>query len=201
LVAGLAAGALYYLAVSQASLDGKLDWSEVFSQWRWAAAQVYLLALFLGGLLVLVSLPLGCILSAGVFGTLPFGQFGLLLAGGLFVWAVFPLLLCAHGIFIYKHRMWISLSLGARLTRMTMLRTTMLFVAIFLISQGLDTLWRVPAEASWLSFVGVVGHGFVATSLLAASFIYYRDATRWIQRLVQQSLMSASAGSLRQNRY
>jgi hypothetical protein len=85
--------------------------------------------------------------------------------------------------------MWISVRASARLIRLMMPRTSLLFLAILVISEGLDTLWRVPAENSWLSLVGVIGHAFVSTSLLAASFVYYRDATRWVQRLIQQSLL------------
>lgn len=199
IAAGLVAGALYYQAVSQASLDGKVEWGRVLTQWRWAASQVILLALFLGGLVILIGIPASCLLSMIVLGGLPLGQFGLLLVGGILVWALFPFIFSAHGIFIYKYKMWVSLAQGARLTRMTMLRTSLLFVVIFLISEGLNTLWRVPSESSWLSLIGVTGHAFVATSLLAGSFIYYRDATRWIQRLVQQNLMMASASHFKGN--
>jgi hypothetical protein len=78
------------------------------------------------------------------------------------------------------------------LTRLTLPKTSLLFLSMLVISEGLDTLWRVPGERSWMSFVGVLGHAFVSTSLLAASFIYYRDATRWVQRLIQQSLLVES---------
>jgi hypothetical protein len=53
----------------------------------------------------------------------------------------------------------------------------------------LDTLWRVPDEKSWLSLVGVAGHAFISTSLLAASFIYYRDTSRWVQRMIQAAVL------------
>ena len=45
----------------------------------------------------------------------------------------------------------------------------------------MDLLWRTPDEASWLMLVGIAGHAFVTTSLLAATFIYYRDADRWTE--------------------
>ena len=88
--------------------------------------------------------------------------------------------------------MWVSVRQGVRLTRLTLAKTSLLFLSILVISEGLDTLWRVPAEKSWMSLVGVLGHAFVSTSLLAASFIYYRDTTRWVQRLIQQSLLVES---------
>jgi hypothetical protein len=42
-----------------------------------------------------------------------------------------------------------------------------------------------PEETSWLSLVGVAGHAFVTTGLLAASFIYYRDADRWVKAILK----------------
>jgi hypothetical protein len=112
-----------------------------------------------------------------------------LLFGVMVLWVMFPLLFSAHGIFIYQFKMWVSVRQGVRLTRLTLPRTGMMFLIMLVISEGLDTLWRVPPESSWISVVGVLGHAFVSTSLLAASFIYYRDATRWVQRLIQQSLL------------
>ncbi len=85
--------------------------------------------------------------------------------------------------------MWVSVRQGARLVRMTLPKTSLLLLSILVISEGLDTLWRVPDEKSWLSLVGVAGHAFVSTGLLAASFIYYRDASQWVQRMIQQALL------------
>jgi hypothetical protein len=49
----------------------------------------------------------------------------------------------------------------------------------------LDLLWGVPTEASWLLLLGILGHAFVTTGLLASSFVYYRDALRWIREMVK----------------
>lgn len=54
-----------------------------------------------------------------------------------------------------------------------------------LIGQGMDMLWRVPPAESWMMGVGILGHAFVSTSLLAASFIYYRDLNLWIETALQ----------------
>jgi hypothetical protein len=37
-----------------------------------------------------------------------------------------------------------------------------------------------------MALIGVIGHAFVTSGLLAATFVYYRDASRWIQRVEQQ---------------
>lgn len=67
------------------------------------------------------------------------------------------------------------------MTRMTLPTTALFILSIFVISEGLDILWRVPAEKSWLTLIGVGGHAFITSALLAASFIYYRDADLWTQ--------------------
>lgn len=191
-VLGLAVGALFFALVAQASLSGRLDWPAAIEQWPWASFQVVLLAFILGGLLLAISITGSCIVTAIAFMGLPFTQLGFLLFGAIALWVMFPLLFSAHGIFIYQFKMWISVRQGVRLTRLTLPRTSLLFLSMLVISEGLDTLWRVPGEKSWMSLVGVLGHAFVSTSLLAASFIYYRDATRWVQRLIQQSLLVES---------
>jgi hypothetical protein len=66
------------------------------------------------------------------------------------------------------------------------LPTSVLFIlTVFLLSKGLDILWLVPTDASWLLLIGILGHAFITTGLLASSFVYYRDALRWMQDMVK----------------
>jgi hypothetical protein len=87
---------------------------------------------------------------------------------------------------------WVSVRDSIRITRLTAPHTVLLFVLMMLINEGLGFLWRMPGESSWLMFIGVIGHGFIATGLLAASFIYYRDAERWVNRLLIQARLSST---------
>jgi hypothetical protein len=67
------------------------------------------------------------------------------------------------------------------------LPTSGLFVfCVFLLSQGLNYLWSVPSSDSWMALVGLAGHAFIATALLAASFVYYRDMNVWLQTVFEQ---------------
>jgi hypothetical protein len=34
--------------------------------------------------------------------------------------------------------------------------------------------------------VGIAGHAFVSTALLAASFVYYRDANAWLTAVMER---------------
>jgi hypothetical protein len=43
-----------------------------------------------------------------------------------------------------------------------------------------------------MTLLGIFGHSFVTTALLAASFIYYRDMSAWLQ-IVLERLRSSRA--------
>jgi hypothetical protein len=65
--------------------------------------------------------------------------------------------------------------------------TSGLFVLLVLaVSQGFNLLWSVPAASSWMTLIGIGGHAFITTGLLAASFIYYRDMSAWLQTVFEQ---------------
>jgi len=189
---GLVLGSLYYLIVAQASLNGRVSWPEAFKQWPRAAYQVVLLAVFWVVLLIAVSVPGSCLVTLIALSGLPIARLGLFLLGGVVLWMLFPLIFSAHGIFIKRMKMWASVLESIRLTRITFIKTGLLFLCFLVISEGFDLLWRVPEETSWLMIVGIAGHAFTTTSLLATSFIYYQNAYRWIQRLIQQAKFSSA---------
>jgi hypothetical protein len=37
-----------------------------------------------------------------------------------------------------------------------------------------------------MMLVGIAGHAFVSTALLAASFVYYRDMNAWLQIVIEK---------------
>lgn len=56
---------------------------------------------------------------------------------------------------------------------------------VILISQVMDMLWRAAPADSWMMGVGIFGHAFVSTSLLAASFIYFKELNSWIETALE----------------
>jgi hypothetical protein len=182
-VIGLVIGSLYYQGVSEAALSKQVNWASVLKRWPRASINVLLLALVWIMLFIVVSIPASCIISALVFTSPTFSRVALLLFLAGLMWLIFPLLFSAHGIFVHGNTMLVSLKRSLTLTRMTLPSTGMLFLAVITISQGLDILWRVPAENSWFTLVGIFGHAFVITGLLSATFVYYRNADRWVQRV------------------
>ena len=109
-----------------------------------------------------------------------------LFLGGILVWLTIPLFFSPHGIFAKHRPMWISLIQAVRLSRITFSTTGLLILVIVVLSEGLNVLWNVPAENSWLMLVGIAGHAFITTGLLSATYIYYRDADLWLEQTIQQ---------------
>jgi hypothetical protein len=180
---GLLLGTFYFKSVYQAAVLKEVRWRQVFLEWPWLSTQIILLTLFWVVLLVGVSIPASCVISVAALGNVAFGQCGILMYAGLLVWVLFPLLFSAHGIFVNSQKTWHSIKRGVLITRMTLPITGLFFAVVLLLSQGLDFLWRIPPEKSWLMLIGLAGHGFVSTGLLSTSFIYYREADRWVMRM------------------
>jgi len=189
ILTGLAVGTLYFSVVAQATLDTKVNWHSTFSRWPWNFAQVVLLALFWFFLISFFLIPMSCVLSILLMLGIGTTQFPLLIAlflGGIMVWLMIPLFFSPHGIFAKQHPMWKSLVQAVRLSRSTFSTTGLLILAIVLLSEGMDVLWNVPAENSWLMLVGIAGHAFITTGLLSATYVYYRDADLWLEQSIQQ---------------
>ena len=183
---GVIGGTLYFSLVSQAAVLGKIQWRQQLLSWPWMSLQMCLLSLTWIVLIGGVSLPASCAISIAALGGMTLGQCAVLLYGGLLIWIIFPLLFSPHGILINQDKFWHSIKQGVRITRMTLPTTSLFFLSIFLITQGLDFLWRVPPESSWLMVIGIAGHAFVTTGVLAASFVYYERADLWIKSLQDQ---------------
>jgi hypothetical protein len=191
---GLVLGTLFYKAVAWAAIATESKWQNIFLDWPWMSVQVIFLALVWFGIFVGISIPASCVISLAAMGNLAFGQCAFLIYGGLLIWIIFPLLFSAHGIFVNNQKVWPSIKRGVHITRLTLPTTSLFFISVLLLSQLLDLLWRIPPEDSWLMLIGLSGHAFVATGLLSASFIYYRDADQWIRSIQSTLIQDPSPG-------
>ncbi len=148
--------------------------------------QAVLLSGIWTGLLIAASIPAFVMLSVIMLISPALTQLVLLLGLFLLLWLVLPVFFSPHGIFTRQESALESIRSSLRLARFTLPTSTLFVMSIFVLSQGLDLLWSVPDEASWMSLVGILGHAFVTTALLAASFIYYRDTTTWLQIVLER---------------
>jgi hypothetical protein len=101
-------------------------------------------------------------------------------------WLIVPIFFTPHGIFVRKQNAFISIYSSLRMIRFSLPTSGLFVLSAFLLARGLDMLWSVPKNGSWLTLVGFAGHAFITTVLLAASFIYYRDMTDWLKDVYER---------------
>jgi len=101
-------------------------------------------------------------------------------------WLVVPMFFTPHGIFLRKQNAFSSISSSLRMIRFSLPTSGMFVLSVIILSLGLDILWSAPSSESWLALVGFAGHAFMTTALLAASFVYYRDMSNWLQNVFER---------------
>jgi len=183
---GYIVGSLYFSAVSNASITDKIELRAIIKAWPWNSLQVILLSLGLAILLMAIAIPASCMVSVLSVINPTMGRILLFIFLGFLVWVIFPFLFSAHGIFVNRMNAWASVRRGVFLTRLTVPTTGLLFLSILFISQLLNYVWTMPQEDSWMMLIGIAGHAFVSTGLLATSFVYYKQADQWAQSIQKQ---------------
>jgi len=176
---GLVVGSLFFNEVSRLSDDKRRTFS--LENTVWQIIQILGLTISIYLMLVIISIPLSLIVSLFVVVNAFLAQAALFCISLLFIWFLLPLIFSPHGIFERHDNFLVSLVTSAKIVRHTLPGTGMFIFVLLLLSQGMDYLWQIPPETSWLKFVGISGHAFVSTSLLAASFIYYRKGITWME--------------------
>jgi hypothetical protein len=136
---------------------------------------VWMVVSFLLGMPLLLVVYLLFALSSAL------AQGVLLFLGFLSMWLLVPLFFSPHGIFVKKQNALVSIVNSVRMARFTLPTSSIFVLCTFLLGIGLNFLWSVPPEDSWMLLVGIFGHAFVTTALLAASFIYYREMNAWLE--------------------
>ena len=180
---GWVGGGLYFRSVAWIAVPNENEHGiRTFS----AILQTILVSIFCGIFLIGIGLPLFLVLLLAV-------QINAILANLLIVflslasmWVIVPLFFLPHGVFVKKQNVVTSIISSIQLTRFTLPTSSMFVLTVFLLSFGMNYLWNIPPEDSWMTLVGIFGHSFVTTALLAGSFIYYRDMSAWLQSVIEK---------------
>ena len=188
-IAGWIGGGLYFRWVSVTTLGTE---EAGISPLR-AVAQTFILSLgwTIAGLIILV--PILFILGALTAISPVLSNTILIVILLLSYWLIVPLFFMPHGIFARKQNALFSVLSSLRMSRFTLPTSGMFVFSVFLLARGLSFLWSVPMNDSWMTLVGISGHAFITTALLAASFVYYRDMNVWIQSALEQIQQKQSA--------
>ena len=183
-IAGNIFGSLYFALVAHAASKESepLNFTRLFQ----FTGQSIVLSLLLVLVLIVLGLPAICLMSSLVLflpalGTLPFMVLGLLL-----VWVMLPLAFSPHGIFLSGMKASHSIVTSIKLVRTLMSGAGMFFIMVILLGYGLDALWSTPGVESWMMLIGIFGHGFISSGLLASTFVFYRDGVKWLTEILRE---------------
>lgn len=141
-------------------------------------SMVWLVVCWILGLPAIVMLSLIFMISSIV------GEIILVILAFISMWLIVPVFFSAHGMFVRKQNAFASILSSFQLARFTLPTSSLFTITIFMVSFASNALWSLPANDSWFTLVGIFGHAFVTTALLAATFIYYNNMTSWLQTVL-----------------
>jgi hypothetical protein len=183
-VIGWVVGGLYFRWVSGIALSDANRVTMVRPSW--AIIQTLILSVVWVICLMVIIIPAMFILTFLTLLSPLLASVVLLVAFFFSFWLIVPLFFTPHGIFVRRQNAFYSIFTSLRMARFTLPTSGLFVLCVFLLSTGLNYLWSVPTDDSWMMLVGIAGHAFITTALLAASFVYYRDMNAWLQRVFEQ---------------
>ena len=181
-LAGWIGGGLYFRSVAWIAVPTEERGITTFS----AIFQTIFVSIAYGIIIMVIGLPLVFILFLILQLNVVLANLFMLFVSLGSMWVIVPLFFWPHGIFIKKQNFVTSILSSIQLTRFTLPTSSLFVLTVFLLSFGLNFLWTIPPENSWMTLFGIFGHSFVTTALLAASFIYYRDMNIWLQSVIEK---------------
>lgn len=183
-LAGCLAGCLYFDLTARICAGQKSQAS--FSERLWQLGQVLVLSILLLAFLIVAIIPVSMFYALAMMISPFLAQIVIMAVLFAAIWGLVPLVFSTHGIFTNHLNVLISINASIRLVRFFLPGTGLFIVFTILLTEGLNTLWRVPQGDSWMTLVGIGGHAFITTGLLAASFVYYLGGVRNMQETLQR---------------
>jgi len=144
------------------------------------------LSILLVIILVVLVLPMLFVVSLFSLFSPVLSQIILIISTFILIWLLIPLIFSPHGIFVRDMGIIQSILHSIKVVRSYLPGTGMFLLAAILIAHGLDILWIAAPTNSWLTLVGITGHAFIYTALIAASFIYYQKSCDWTKEILER---------------
>jgi len=179
IMGGIFVGSFYFHEVARCSSEERQSFSleQVTRQYF----QTLLLTISLLIMAVMFAIPTLLTVSVLYMFSPAMAQIALFIMSLLMLWLFLPLVFAPHGIFANRQNVLVSIQTSIHMVRFYVPGTGLFLLTAVLFSQGMDVIWRVPSETSWMLMVGVFGHAFITTALLSASFKYYAGGIRWMR--------------------
>lgn len=181
---GLFLGSLYLSAIAHStnSEKEKLNSTDLINKMVKGVGLSILLVI----ILIVLVVPVLFVISFFSLFSPALSQILLIISTFILVWLLIPLIFSPHGVYSRNMGILQSIQHSIKVVRSYLPGTGMFLLAAILLAQGLDLLWIAAPSNSWLTLVGIIGHAFIYTALIAASFIYYQRSSEWTQESLER---------------
>lgn len=175
-VLGVLVGTLYFSVTAGAAAQEKKYTIGIFGKQLLNTVLFYLALIIL---LAALFVPVSCLLTF-ILMAVPFlYQIIMILIIAAGCWLLIPLFYIPHGIFVKHLDLTQSIKESISLSSWSGPVTIRFILFSIVISMGLDLIWAIPGQNSWLILFSIFGHAFVSTALLAASFLLFMELEQW----------------------
>lgn len=188
-LAGIVLGCLYFDAISRATSNTTTHFS--INQILDVFIQIIIFTILCFVVILLFSLPCLLLITLLSLISMTLGQIAVLFLFIIIIWFVMPLVFSPHGVFVSHDPITTSISTSIRLVRNFLPGTGMFILTALMLYQGLNLLWETAPDTSWMTMVGIFGHAFISTGLIASSFVYYRKGLDWMESKLHQPAIQA----------
>lgn len=176
LLGGALIGCVYRAMLAQQARDGEISLRELPSQVLLALSRVILLILLLFTVGLSVMLPLAFIAAVASLATTAATALMTAIMATLVLVAQLYVFFAPDAIFISRVGPLRAIRQSAAVVQTGVWSAITLVILITVILIGLSQVWQLLAsQASWGLALGIVGNAYIASGLVAASMLFYRE--------------------------
>jgi hypothetical protein len=189
-IVGLGLGTSYHRLLAWQTMPG-VELGPGWKSW-WRMLILYALA-YCGGMVILTVSAL-----IASFASLFIPLLGaLILFAGMsaLFWTAVYFAFTAHGIVGYQFGVIEAILESVHIVRANLLSTVGFLFSAFAITWFTTLeIWTLPGDASWYNLLAFIGFAFISTTLLAASYVFYKERRIWFAELRASLVMKPSEG-------
>jgi hypothetical protein len=180
---------IYFQNISKQIIDTTSE-QEVKS-WLRTLSQIVLIPFVFVIILLILSIPVLLLITVVTIISQAMSTLMFLIIGLIILWILMPLIFTPHGIFLYQQNLVSAMMTSIKVVRVSMSQTAWFLLLSFILIEGMDYLWRRPPVDNWFLAVGIFGHAFIVSGVIAASFHYFLDATKFTQTVLTRKIKAA----------
>ncbi len=173
-VIGVLLSAAYFSSLAFV-LDDERSVGSFIASLPMTGLRMLVLSLLVFLILFMIMLPL--VFVATMAGLINIGLASIVIIGGsvFIMWGVIFTSFGPHAMLLETVSPFKAVVRSIKFLRRKLGMALPLLLIVFVTNSFLSSLWLLADNGGWLTFVSIVGHAFVATSLVAATFIFYKE--------------------------